>query len=108
MFVIEMTTYESDFVFKNTESTGAYDIRTFDIDHEMSLFAYYYEDYIHLKIRRYNDQETTMNDWKKLKSVGLLYPDIDFDDTKDIFLDEQENQLHIQIAHTIYKRNDKS
>ncbi|OJF95228.1 hypothetical protein [Alkalibacterium sp. 20] len=103
MFIVEMTTYETDFVKK---STGAYDVRTFDINHEMSLFAYYYDEYIHLKIRRYKDEETTLNDWEKIKSVGLLYPDINLNDTKDVYLDLEDNQLHVKNGHTMYRRSD--
>lgn len=106
MFIVDMTTYEMDFVIKCTKKSGAYQVRTFDIDHDMSLFAYYYEDYIHLKIRRYKNEETTTDDWERIKSFGLLYPDINFADTKDFYHDKEDNQLHVKIAHTIYKRND--
>ncbi|MDN6290991.1 MAG: hypothetical protein L0J63_11990 [Tetragenococcus koreensis] len=106
MFIIEMSEYESDFITKSTKTTGASLIRTFDVNHEMSLFAYYYEDYIHLKLRRYKDQETTMDDWLSLKAVGLLYPDINLADVSEIYIDQEENQLHVQIPNYTHKRND--
>lgn len=106
MFIIEMSEYESNFIVKSTKSTGADLIRTFDVDHEMSLFAYYYEDYIHLKIRRYKEQETTEDDWLSLKAVGLLYPDISLKDASEIYIDQKENQLHAQIPNYTHRRND--
>lgn len=106
MFIIEMSEYESDFIVKSTKSTGADLIRTFDFDHEMSLFVYYYEDYIHLKIRRYKDEETTEDDWLALKSAGHLYPDINLTDASEIYIDQEENQLHVQIPNYTHKRND--
>ncbi|WP_423189460.1 hypothetical protein ACO1PF_00670 [Alkalibacterium sp. f15] len=106
MFIVDMTTYESDFVLKSTKKTGAYQIRTFDIDHAFSLFAFYYEGYVHLKLRRYKDEETTYKDWERIKTFGTLYPDICLTDAMDVYLDTKENQLHVQIPYPIYKRSD--
>ena len=104
MFIIEMTAYESDFIDKNTELSGAYQIRTFDVNHSMSLFAYYYEDYIHLKLRRYGEIETSVDDWKQLKHVGLLYPDINLHAPLEVMLDLEEDQLHVKVPRSIYKK----
>lgn len=41
MFIIEMTRYESDFIAKSREQNESLDMRTYDIDHNLSLFAYY-------------------------------------------------------------------
>lgn len=108
MVIIEMTTYESDFVEKSTARSGAHKIRTFDINHESSLFAFYYEEYIHLKLRRYHDEETTHNDWNQLKAAGILQPDICLNDASEIFLDMEDNQMHVHIPYPIYKRSDSS
>lgn len=104
MFIIEMSMYESDFVRKSTEETGALDVRTFDLDHLMSLFVYYFEDHLHLKLKRYKADETTFDDWKRLKAAGTLYPDIDLNDTLEVFLDLEDNQLHAKLPHTIFKK----
>lgn len=106
MFIIEMTMYESNYIAKNTESTKVLDMRTFDINHQLSLFVYFYEEYIHLKLRRYQDEETTIQDWNTLKSFGFIYPDIDLVNTTDIFIDQEDNQLHAKIPLTIFKRSD--
>lgn len=106
MFIVEMTTYESDFVIKNTKRSGAYDIRTFDIDHEMSLFVYYYEEYIALKLRRYGNRPTTVSDWERLKHIKLIQPDLYLNDVADVFVDHDDNQVHVKIRHTISKRTD--
>lgn len=106
MFIIEMTYYESDFIVKNTESTGAYDIRTFDIDHKMSLFAYYYEEYIHLKLRRYGGQQTTLSDWRLIQSVSMIQPDLNLKDAVDVYLDQEDDQVHVKLMKTARKRNE--
>lgn len=98
MFIIDMTSLESDFIEKNTVKSGANNIRTYDINHQLSLFAYYYEDYIHLKIRRYYGIEVTMEDWADIKSAGIIYPNIELSNVQDIYLDQEDNQLHIKLA----------
>lgn len=106
MFIIEMTQYESDFVLKNTERTGAYDIRTFDINHKMSLFVYYYEEYVALKLRRYGDKPTTVSDWERLKKIKLIRPDLDLSHIADVFVDHNDNQVHVKLMKTTSKRNE--
>lgn len=106
MFIVEMTTYESDFIIKSTKKSNAYQIRTFDVNHELSLFAFYYEEYVHLKLRRYKNEETTLADWQTLKQFKVLQPDITLDDSAEIFLDIEDNQLHVHIPYPIYKRSD--
>lgn len=59
-----------------------------------------------MKLRRYKEDDTTFSDWKQLESVGLLYPDIDLNDTKEVYMDTQNNQVHIKIPFSIYKRSD--
>lgn len=106
MFIVDMTVYESDFVTKSTKKSKALKVRTFDIDHECSLFAYHYEEYVHLKLRRYNDKETTMREWDRLKAFGILFPDINLNEASDVYLDVKDNQLHIHIPCPAYKRHD--
>ncbi|MCC5894875.1 MAG: hypothetical protein JJU16_05375 [Alkalibacterium sp.] len=106
MFIVDMTLYESDFIRKSTVNNKALDMRTYDIDHTLSLFAYYYEQYVHLKLRRYKDEETSLSDWNKLKAIGTIYPDIHLNDTEEIYLDMNSNQLHVKIPFSIYKRSD--
>lgn len=107
MFIIDMTTLESDFVLKSLTRSKANDIRTYDVNHQMSMFAYYYDDYIHLKIRRYNDQRTSSRDWQSIQTAGFIYPDIELNQTEDIYMDHEDNQLHVKLPYSIYKRNDK-
>lgn len=97
MFIIEMTTYESDFCKKSTKTTGAYRVRTFDVNHTHSLFAYYYEDHVHLTFKRYNQGETTMEEWERIEQVGLLFPDIDLMTEKEVWMQEDNNQIHVKV-----------
>ncbi|GEK88928.1 hypothetical protein SAMN04488100_10569 [Alkalibacterium putridalgicola] len=106
MFIIEMTTYESDFVIKNTKRTGAYDIRTFDINHDLSLFVYYFDDYIHLKLRRYGEKPTTISDWELIQGINFIRPDLNLNDVVDVYLDEEDEQVHIKLMKLTSKRNE--
>lgn len=103
MFIIEMSMYESDFILKNTKRSGAYDIRTFDVNHQLSLFAYYYDDYIHLKLKKYGDTKTTLSDWKMIQKASMLYPNLDITRTEDIYIDNENNQIHVKLAHVYAK-----
>lgn len=106
MFIIEMTNYESDFIDKNTNRTGAYDIRTFDINHDLSLFAYYFDDYIHLKLRRYGENPTSISDWEMIQDVNIIRPDLNLNDVVDVYLDEEDEQVHIKLMKITSKRNE--
>ncbi|MCI3027734.1 hypothetical protein LMF32_01100 [Desemzia sp. C1] len=105
MIIIEMTEEESEFVAYSTENTGAYRVRTFDIDNVCCLFAYYFDEFIHLKIRRYVKEQTAISDWFQLKSAGIIYPDIILDETIDVRFDLEENQIHVQLPNTVNERN---
>ena len=106
MIIIELTQNESDFVAQSMENTGAYQVRTFDIDSICCMFAYYFEDFIHLKLRRYAQEETSICDWFNLKSVGVIYPDIVLEETLDVHFDLEENQIHVQLPNAaVNERN---
>lgn len=106
MIIIEMTQEESNFVSDSMENTGAYAVRTFDIDGVCCVFAYYFVDLIHLKLRRYAREETSISDWFELKSVGIIYPDILLEETIDMHFNLEENQVHVQLPNAaVNERN---
>lgn len=106
MIIIELTEQEMDFAVKSSEQTGAYKVRTFDIDTKSCVFVYYFDEYIHLTIRRYAKEQTSMKDWEELRSARMIYPDIDLSETIHIHFDIEENKIHVQLPHTaVNERN---
>lgn len=98
MFIIEMTAWELDFCQKSTETTGAWKVRTFDVNHACSLFMYYFEDHVNLTFKRYDQQETTLDDWAQFEQIGFLYPDIDLRSEKEVWMNEEHAQVNVRMT----------
>lgn len=76
MIIKDLSSIESDFCRQASTNTGSVRVRSMDIDMEYSLFVYYFKNYIHLSLSRYDDKDINMNIWEHLQVVGMIYPDV--------------------------------
>lgn len=99
MIIIDLSSLESDFCKQATKNTGARQVRSMDIDTEYSMFVYYFTDYIHISLGRYDDKDMDKQVWEALADVGTLYPDVDLSRLDDIWINEEKQQLHVKLTY---------
>lgn len=99
MIIIDLSAQESDFCKRATEKTGALEVRSLDIDEEFALFIYYYEDQIQLSISRYDDQNMSYQVINRLSRVGVVYPDVHFNQLRDLWINEEKQSLSIVVNY---------
>lgn len=99
MIIRDLSSLESDFCKQATKNTGAHKVRSMDIDMEYSMFVYYFEDYIHISMARYDDKDMDNQVWKQLAEVGMIYPDVDLSWLDDVWINEEKQQLHIKLNY---------
>lgn len=99
MIIKDLSTLESDFCRQATVNTGSVRVRSMDIDMEYSLFVYYFKDYIHLSLSRYDDKDISDEVWEQLRDVGMIYPDVGLTDVEDMWINEEKQQLHAKLSY---------
>lgn len=97
MLIIDNSIKEMDFCTKTSEFIGSDKLRVFEIDFEYTMFAYYYEDGIHLAIARNDDSPIDQIVWNRLKNVGVIYPDIYFNYQDTMWINDEGNTLHASV-----------
>lgn len=99
MIIKDLSSLEKDFCRQATENTTAYRVRSMDIDMTYSLFIYYFEDYIHLSLSRYDDKDISIDLWRQLQNIGMIYPDVALDDVEDEWINEEQQQFHAKLNY---------
>lgn len=99
MLIIDNSMKEMDFCTKTSEFIGSVKLRVFEIDFEYTMFAYYYEDGIHLAIARNDDGPIDQTMWDSLKDVGVIYPDIYLNDQDEMWINIEGNTMHGSLKH---------
>lgn len=97
MLIIDNSIKEMDFCTKTSEFIGSDKLRVFEIDFEYTMFAYYYEDGIHLAIARNDDSPIDQTVWNSLKDVGVIYPDIYLNNKENMWINDEGNTLHASL-----------
>ena len=97
MLIIDNSLKESDFCKKTSDFIGSNKLRIFEIDFEFTLFAYYYDDSIHLAVARNDDKQIDSGIWECLKNVGIIYPDIHLDKNAATWINDEQDTLHASI-----------
>lgn len=99
MLIIDISIKEMDFCTKTSEFIGSEQLRVFEIDFEYTMFAYYYEDGIHLAVARNDDGPIDQTMWSNLKDVGVIYPDIYLNDQDVMWINDEGNTMHASLKH---------
>ena len=99
MIIKDLSTLESDFCRQATVNTGSVRVRSMDIDMEYSLFVYYFKEYIHLSLSRYDDKDINEDVWEQLKNMGMIYPDVFLSDVEDMWINKEKQQLHAKLLY---------
>lgn len=97
MLIIDNSAKEMDFCTKTSDFIGSVKLRVFEIDFEYTMFAYYYEDGIHLAIARNDDGPIDQTVWNSLKDVGVIYPDIYLNNQDAMWINDEGNTLHASV-----------
>lgn len=97
MLIIDNSLKETDFCTKTSEFIGSDKLRVFEIDFEYTMFAYYYDDGIHLALARNDDGPIDTLVWDQLKEVGILYPDINLNNHDKMWINDEGNTLHASV-----------
>lgn len=97
MLIIDNSLKEMDFCTKTSEFIGSEQLRVFEIDFKYTMFAYYYEDGIHLAIARNDDGPIDQTIWNGLKDVGVIYPDIYLNNQDTMWINDEGNTLHASL-----------
>lgn len=99
MIIKDLSTLESDFCRQATINTGSVRVRSMDIDMEYSLFVYYFKDYIHLSLSRYDDKDISEEVWEQLQDVGMIFPDVNLSHLSDFWKNDEKQQLHVKLNY---------
>lgn len=99
MIIKDLSSLEKDFCRQATENTTALRVRSMDIDMTYSLFIYYFEEYIHLSLSRYDDKDIKMDLWHELQNVGMIYPDVALNNVDDAWINEEQQQFHAKLNY---------
>jgi len=99
MIIKDLSTLESDFCRQATVNTGSVRVRSMDIDMEYSLFVYYFKEYIHLSLSRYDDKDINEDVWEQLQDMGMIYPDVGLTDVEDMWINKEKQQLHAKLNY---------
>lgn len=97
MIIIDNSMKEMDFCTKTSDFIGSEKLRVFEIDFEYTMFAYYYEDGIHLAIARNDDGPINIEIWNNLKEVVVIYPDINLSNQDKMWINDEGNTLHASL-----------
>ena len=97
MIIIDNSAKEMDFCQKTSEFMDAQQLRIFEIDFEYTMFAYYYEDGIHIAICKIDDSPLNYDVWFELKKTKTIYPDIPLTEQDNVWMNEDCSILHAAI-----------
>lgn len=97
MLIIDNSIKEKDFCTKTSEFIGSNQLRVFEINFEYTMFAYYYEDGIHLAVARNDDGPINQTVWNSLKDVGVIYPDIYLNNQDTMWINDEGNTMHASL-----------